>query len=78
MTQPPVVPQPAPAAKDNTTLFGVLGIVFGLCCPVLGIVFAVLSQLQANKNGKSPTLAIVGYVVAGLSIIGGIAYQASR
>jgi threonine/homoserine/homoserine lactone efflux protein len=78
MTQPPMVPQPAPAAKDNTTLFGVLGIVFGLCCWPLGVVFAVLSHLQANKLGKPATLAIVGYVVAGLSLIGGIAYYANR
>jgi|SoiMetStandDraft_2_1073263.scaffolds.fasta_scaffold15458_3 threonine/homoserine/homoserine lactone efflux protein len=78
MTQPPVVPQPAPAAKDNTQLFGILGIVLSLCCTPLGILFAVLSHLQANKNGKPATLAIVGYVVAALSIIVGIAYQVSR
>jgi hypothetical protein len=77
MTQPPVIPQPgaAPVSRDNTTLFGVLGIVFGICCPLLGIVFAVLSHLQANKQGKPATLAIVGYVVAALSIISGIFYQ---
>ena len=78
MTQPPMVPQPAPAAKDNTQLFGILGIVLGVCCWPLGIVFAVLSHLQANKNGKPATLAIVGYVVAGVVAIGSIAYQVSR
>ncbi|NUT37487.1 MAG: DUF4190 domain-containing protein [Hamadaea sp.] len=76
MTQPPV-PQPAAPAKDNTTLFGVLGIVLAFCCPLIGIVFAVLSQQQANKNGKPATLAIVGYVLNALSIIGGIVYQVS-
>lgn len=70
MTQPPVVPQPAPAAKDNTQLFGILGIVFALCCPLVGVVFAVLSHVQANKAGKPATLAIVGYVVAAVSIVG--------
>jgi threonine/homoserine/homoserine lactone efflux protein len=78
MTQP-VVPQPAaPAGKDNTTLFGVLGIIFALCCAPIGIVFGVLSQLQANKNGKPITLAIITYVVAALNIIAGIAIQANR
>jgi hypothetical protein len=78
MTQPPVVPQPAPAAKDNTQLFGILGIVFSLCCAPVGIVFGVLSHLQANKNGKPATLAIIAYVVAALNIIGGIIYQTTR
>jgi threonine/homoserine/homoserine lactone efflux protein len=79
MTQPPVIPQPAaPAGKDNTTLFGVLGIIFALCCAPIGILFAVLSHLQANKNGKPATLAIVGYVVAALNIIFGIIYSVNR
>ncbi|NUO56951.1 MAG: DUF4190 domain-containing protein [Hamadaea sp.] len=78
MTQP-VVPQPAaPAGKDNTTLFGVLGIVFALCCAPIGVIFGVLSHLQANKNGKPATLAIVAYVVAALNIIAGIVIQANR
>ncbi|WP_027341714.1 hypothetical protein [Hamadaea tsunoensis] len=79
MSQPPVIPQPvAPAGKDNTTLFGVLGIVLALCCAPIGILFAVLSHLQANKNGKPATLAIVGYVVAALNIIFGIIYSVNR
>jgi hypothetical protein len=73
-----MVPQPAPAAKDNTQLFGILGIVLALCCWPLGVVFGVLSHLQANKNGKPATLAIIAYVVAGLSFIGGIAYYSTR
>jgi hypothetical protein len=74
MTQP-VVPQPAPAGpKDNTTLFGVLGIVLALCCAPVGLVFAILSHLQANKNGKPATLAIVAYVVVALSIVLNIVY----
>lgn len=78
MTQPPMVPQPAPAAKDNTQLFGILGIVLSLCCVPVGVLFAVLSHLQANKNGKPATLAIVGYVVAGLALIGNIVYATTR
>lgn len=79
MTQPPVIPQPAaPAGKDNTTLFGVLGIVFSICCAPIGIVFAVLSHLQANKNSKPATLAIIAYVLAALNIIAGIILQTRR
>lgn len=78
MTQPPVVPQPAPAGKDNTQLFGILGIVFALCCWPLGVLFGVLSHLQANKNGKPATLAIVAYVVAALNLVGSIVYYSTR
>lgn len=58
-----------PAADDKTTLWGVLGIVFGFCCWPLGIVFAVLSMLEAKKVGKQPTLAYIGFGVAGLIAI---------
>jgi hypothetical protein len=75
MTQPPVVPQPVPAGKDNTTLFGVLGIVIGLiCCWPLGLVFSILSHMQANKNGKPATLAIIGYVCVALGLVWNIVY----
>ncbi|MEV0268536.1 hypothetical protein AB0H43_07145 [Hamadaea sp. NPDC050747] len=79
MTQP-VVPQPAaPAGKDNTTLFGVLGIVIGLiCCGPIGLVFAILSHIQANKHGNKPTLAIIGYVCVALGIIWNIIYAVNR
>jgi hypothetical protein len=60
---------PQPAANDKTTLWGVLGIVFALCCPILGAVFGVLSLLEARKFGKPPTLAIVAFVITGLNII---------
>ena len=78
MTPPPPPnygPPPAAAGNDKTTLWGVLGIVFAFCCPLLGVVFAVLSQREANKVGKQPTLAYVGYALCVLSIIGGIVYR---
>ena len=79
MTPPPPPnygpPPPAAAGNDKTTLWGVLGIVFAFCCPLLGIVFAVLSQREAQKVGKQPTLAYVGYVVNALAIIGGAVYR---
>lgn len=62
--QPPVA-----AGNDRTTLWGVLGIVFALCCPIVGIVFSVLALIEARKFGKPPTLAYVGFVIAGLNIV---------
>lgn len=58
-----------PAANDKTTLWGVLGIVFGFCCWPLGVVFAVLSLQEAKKSGKQPTLAYVGFGVAALAVV---------
>jgi hypothetical protein len=78
MTPPPPPgygPPPAAASNDKTTLWGVLGIVFAFCCPILGAVFAALSQREATKVGKQPTLAYVGYGLCALSIIAGIIYR---
>jgi hypothetical protein len=58
-----------PAANDKTTLWGVLGIVFAFCCLPLGVVFAVLSMLEAKKAGKQPTLAYVGFGLAALILV---------
>jgi hypothetical protein len=70
--------QPVAAGNDKTQLWGILGIVFGICCPIIGIIFAVLSMTEAKKAGKQPTLAYVGFAVAALSIIVGIIYQVTR
>jgi hypothetical protein len=71
VTPPPYYGQQPPAApgNDKVTLWGVLGIVFAFCCAPLGIVFAVLSLLEAKKVGKQPTLAYVGFGLAGLFIV---------
>jgi threonine/homoserine/homoserine lactone efflux protein len=63
VTPPPYYgQQPPPAAgNDKVTLWGVLGIVFAICCWPLGIVFAVLGLLEARKVGKPPTLAYVAF-----------------
>jgi hypothetical protein len=63
---------PVAAGNDKTTLFGVLGIILALCCWPAGIVFAFLSMNEAKKYGNQPTLAYVGFVVAGLNLIFGI------
>lgn len=68
--QQPYGPPPGAAANDKTTLWGVLGIVGAFCCTPVGIVFAVLSMMEAKKAGKQPTLAYVAFgciVVAAIS-----------
>jgi hypothetical protein len=75
---PPGQPYGAPAAagNDRTTLFGWLGIVIGfLCCPLVGIVFGVLSINQAKKNQNSPTLGYVAIALSIVSLIIAIIYQ---
>ena len=69
---PPPYGQPAAASNDKTTLWGVLGIVFAFCCTPLGIVFAILSLMEAKKAGKQPTLAYVAFGCVALSVIIGI------
>lgn len=66
------------AANDRTTLWGVLGIIGAFCCPVLGLVFAVLCLMEARKYGKSPTLAYVAFALLALGFIGYIVYGVSR
>jgi hypothetical protein len=62
-------PPAAPASNDKTTLWGVLGIVFAFCCAPLGILFGVLSLLEARKSGKKPTLAYVAFGLAAVLIV---------
>ena len=70
MTPPPYYGPPAAApSNDKVTLWGVLGIVFALCCPLLGIVFAVLSLTDARKVNKPPTLAYIGLALGVLNIV---------
>ena len=71
MTPPPYYGQQPPAApgNDKVTLWGVLGIVFAICCWPLGIVFAVLGLLEAKKVGKPPTLAYIAFGIVALSLI---------
>ena len=73
---PPMPPAAAPAS-DRVTLWGVLGIVFALCCPLLGILFGVLSLLDARKVGKPPTLAYVAFGIAALNILFNIIWAAT-
>lgn len=74
----PYPPPAATPANDRTTLFGVLGIVFGVCCPIVGIIFAALSLNSAKKTGKPPTLAYVGFAVSIVAIVLGAVYRISQ
>lgn len=58
-----------PAADDKVTLWGVLGIVFGFCCWPLGLVFSFLGLQEAKRVGKQPTLAYIGFAVAGIAVL---------
>jgi len=70
VTPPPYYgQQPPPPGNDKVTLWGVLGIVFAICCWPLGLVFAVLGLLEARKVGKPPTLAYVAFGIIALSFI---------
>jgi hypothetical protein len=64
---PPPPPPPEATGTDRTTLFGILGIVLDFCCWPAGVVFAILSVVQARKHGSSPVL---GYIGIGLVVVG--------
>jgi hypothetical protein len=70
--------QPAPTGTDRTQLWGILGIVIGLiCCPLVGIVFGILSIVEANKWGKPKTLGIIAIVASIVGSIIGVVIQLS-
>jgi hypothetical protein len=79
-TPPPPTPvhTAQPSGSNNTTLFGWIGIIGGICCGILGLVFGVLSIMQARKWGQSPVLGYIGIVIGVLNIIGGIIYNTRR
>ncbi len=78
MTPPPYGQPAAAPSNDKTTLWGVLGIVFAFCCTPLGIVFAILSLLEAKKAGKQPTLAYIAFACAAIGLIWNIFWFTQR
>jgi hypothetical protein len=66
---PPPPPPPAGSPNDRTTLFGILGIVGALCCAPLGVLFGLLSLMEARRNRTKPTLAYVAFGIAALSVL---------
>jgi hypothetical protein len=71
VTPPPYYGQQPPAASgnDKVTLWGVLGIVFAICCWPLGLVFGVLGLLEARKVGKPPTLAYIAFGLVAVLLV---------
>jgi len=65
----PYPPPAAAAGNDKTTLWGVLGIVFAICCWPLGVLFAILGIMEARKYGKQPTLSYVAFGIIVLAFI---------
>jgi hypothetical protein len=66
-----------PAERNNTQLFGILGIVLGLvCCAPLGILFGWLSMNEAKKTNSDSTLGKVafwlGIAITALYVVGGV------
>lgn len=59
-----------PAGNDKTTLFGWIGIIGGLCCGLIGIIFGIMSIVQAQRVGKSPVLGIIAIVIGIITAIG--------
>jgi hypothetical protein len=74
----PVPPETGGAGdRDNTQLYGIIGIVLAIiCCPPLGILFGYLSMQEARKAGKDQTLGKVafwlGIAMTALGILGTI------
>jgi hypothetical protein len=61
---------PSAAGRDRTTLWGVLGIIFGLfCCGILGIVFGYLSIRDAKRVGRSQLLGWLAIVFGVINLI---------
>lgn len=73
----PYPPPPPAAGRDRTTLWGVLGIIFGLlCCGILGIVFGWLSIRDARRFGKSPLLGWLAIAFGVINIIASVVFRA--
>jgi len=76
---PPPMAQPVqPVGKDNTKLFGWIGIIGGLCCGLVGLIFGILSIMQAKKWGNSPVLGWIAIVIAVIGWIWNITYFVNR
>lgn len=65
-------PEPPPATapnRDDTVLWGVLGIALAFCCLPLGVAFSILSFTSARKAGTRPTLAYLGFVLSAVVLV---------
>ena len=82
MTNPgPMMPPPpgqVPQASDRTVLFGVLGIVLGICFWPAGLLFSILSMNAAKRAANSRALGIAGLVISIVVGIFSITYYATK
>ncbi|MEU2611621.1 DUF4190 domain-containing protein [Micromonospora sp. NPDC007271] len=70
MNAPYPPPPPSAVGRDRTTLWGVLGIIFGLfCCGILGIVFGYLSIRDARRFRRSQLLGWLAITFGVINII---------
>jgi hypothetical protein len=67
-----------PGGRDNTTLFGWIGIIGGVCCGILGLIFGTLSIMQARKWGRSPVLGWIAIAIAVIGFVWNIIYAVNR
>lgn len=76
---PPPRSSAGPASRDRSTLFGVLGIVLGLCCcGPLGVVFGILSIQQAKRHRRPLVPGYAAIVVGALNLAVNIALVATH
>lgn len=63
--------------NDNTKTMGIMSLVFscvGLCCfglqfSIIGIIFGIISKVQAKKTGQKSSHALAGIIVGGVSVV---------
>lgn len=66
---PEQYPMQPPPRSDNTTLFGVLGIVLAICFWPAGLVFSILALNAAARVNKPRTLGVIGLILSVIAII---------
>jgi hypothetical protein len=62
-------PMEPPPRSDNTTLFGVLGIVLAICFWPAGFVLSILAMNAAARVHKPRTLGVIGLILSGIAAI---------
>ena len=63
--------------NDNSKTLGIMSLVFscvGICCfglqfSVIGIIFGIISKVQAKKIGQKSSLGLAGIIVGSVSVV---------
>jgi uncharacterized membrane protein HdeD (DUF308 family) len=82
-------PQDVEKKAGNMQLMGILSIVFGICCPLIGLILSIMVMTQAggataaaqqygaqhlvSKIATGKTCAIIGLVISIINMIAGVA-----